>query len=67
MDPQKITAAENYMRGIGLLDGGYLENIKQANEGDQGIDPPKIRLGKPRADWLAILKNSEGSDDLDIF
>jgi len=66
MDPQKIAAAENYMQQVGLLDGGYLENIKQANEGDQGIDPQKIRLGRPAAGWPAIFKNNEGDSELGL-
>jgi len=30
-------------------------------------DPPKIRLGKPRADWPAIFKNNEGDSELGLF
>jgi phage/plasmid-associated DNA primase len=65
MDPQKIAAAENYMRGIGLLDGEF---IKQPDEGDQTIKPAAMaRLGMPSAGWPASLKNSEDGDGLGIF
>jgi hypothetical protein len=31
------------------------------------INPPKVRIGRPAADWPASLKNSEDGDGLGIF
>jgi len=49
-----------------LTSPAIMEEV-ETNSESVPTDPPKIRLGKPRADWPAIFKNDEDGDELGIF